>query len=144
VNLPVKELKQSQLKALLFGTGEEGARQIFPRSSTRAACKSFEGIVPNLKRRYDETDSFVTQWEMEQYMNYQACPDCNGSRLRKESLSIKVAGLNIADITKMSVKRSLEFFTDLSLSEKESTIAKRILKEIASASGSWCTWGSTT
>jgi excinuclease ABC subunit A len=130
VNLPVKELKPSQLKALLFGAGEEGARQIFPRSSTRAACKSFEGIVPNLKRRYDETDSFVTQWEMEQYMNYQACPDCNGSRLRKESLSIKVAGLNIADITKMSVKRSLEFFTDLALTEKESAIAKRILKEI--------------
>jgi excinuclease ABC subunit A len=129
VNVPVKELKPSQLKTLLFGTGEEGARQIFPRSSARA-CKSFEGIVPNLKRRYDETDSFVTQWEMEQYMNYQACPDCNGSRLRKESLSIKVAGLNIADITKMSVKRSLEFFTDLALTEKESAIAKRILKEI--------------
>ena len=130
VNSPVKELKPSQLKALLFGISEEGARAIFPRSSSRAACKSFEGIIPNLKRRYDETDSFVTQWEMEQYMNYQACPDCNGSRLRKESLAIRVAGLNIADITKMSVKRSLEFFTDLSLTEKESVIAKRILKEI--------------
>jgi excinuclease ABC subunit A len=130
MNSPVKELKPSQLKALLFGIGEEGARAIFPRSSSRAACKSFEGIVPNLKRRYDETDSFVTQWEMEQYMNYQACPDCGGSRLRKESLAIRVAGLNIADITKMSVKRSLQFFTDLSLTEKESVIAKRILKEI--------------
>ena len=130
VNNPVKELKPSQLKALLFGIGEEGARALFPRFSSRAACKSFEGIIPNLKRRYDETDSFVTQWEMEQYMNYQACPDCNGSRLRKESLAIRVAGLNIADITNMSVKRSLEFFTDLSLTEKEAVIAKRILKEI--------------
>jgi len=130
MNSPVKELKPSQLKALLFGIGEEGARLLFPRSSSRAACKSFEGIIPNLKRRYDETDSFATQWEMEQYMNYQACPDCGGSRLRKESLAIRVAGLNIADITKMSVKRSLEFFTDLTLTEKESIIAKRILKEI--------------
>ena len=130
MNSPVKELKPSQLKALLFGIGEEGSRAIFPRSSSRAACKSFEGIIPNLKRRYDETDSFVTQWEMEQYMNYQACPDCGGSRLRKESLAVRVAELNIADITKMSVKRSLEFFTDLSLTEKESIIAKRILKEI--------------
>jgi excinuclease ABC subunit A len=130
VNSPVKELKQSQLKALLFGTGGEGGRQIFPKHSSRTSCRSFEGIIPNLKRRYDETDSFVTQWEMEQYMNYQACPDCGGSRLRKESLAIRVAGLNIADITKMSVKRSLEFFTDLTLTEKESVIAKRILKEI--------------
>ena len=130
VNSPVKELKQSQLKALLFGTDGEGTRAIFPKYSSRAACKSFEGIIPNLKRRYDETDSFATQWEMEQYMNYQACPDCGGSRLRKESLAIRVAGLNIAEITKMSVKRSLEFFTDLSLTEKESVIAKRILKEI--------------
>jgi excinuclease ABC subunit A len=63
-------------------------------------------------------------------MNYQTCPDCGGSRLRKESLAVKVAGLSIYDITKMSVKRSLEFFTNLSLSEKESVIAKRILKEI--------------
>ncbi len=127
VNVPVKELKPSQLKALIFGTGEEGAPS---RSSSRAACASFEGIIPNLKRRYDETDSFATQWELEQYMNYQTCPDCGGSRLRKESLAIKVAGLSIYDITKMSVKRSLEFFSDLSLSEKESAIAKRILKEI--------------
>ncbi len=130
VNSPVKELKPLQLKALLFGIGEEGSRALFPRPASRTACKSFEGIIPNLKRRYDETDSFATQWEMEQYMNYQACPDCGGSRLRKESLAIKVAGLNIADITKMSVKRSLEFFTDLSLTEKETVIAKRILKEI--------------
>ena len=130
VNVPVKELKPSQLKALIFGTGEEGARALFPRATSRNVCRSFEGIIPNLKRRYDETDSFVTQWELEQYMNYQTCPDCGGSRLRKESLAIRVAGLSIYDITKMSVKRSLEFFTDLSLSEKESVIAKRILKEI--------------
>jgi len=130
VNSPVKALKPLQLKALLFGIGEEGANAVFPKRSSRSACRSFEGVIPNLKRRYDETDSFVTQWEMEQYMNYQTCPDCNGSRLRKESLAIRVAGLNIAEITKMSVKRSLEFFTDLSLTEKESVIAKRILKEI--------------
>src|SRR5512137_852717 len=130
VNVPVKELKPSQLKALIFGTGEEGMRALFPRATSRNACKSFEGVIPNLKRRYDETDSFATQWELEQYMNYQTCPDCGGSRLRKESLAIKVAGMNIYDITKMSVKRSLEFFTKLTLTDKEVAIAKRILKEI--------------
>jgi len=130
VNVPVKDLKPSQLKALIFGTGEEGMRALFPRATSRNACRSFEGVIPNLKRRYDETDSFATQWELEQYMNYQTCPDCIGSRLRKESLAIKVAGLSIYDITKMSVKRSLELFTGMTLSEKETTISKRILKEV--------------
>ena len=70
--------------------GDAGALR--PRATSRNACKSFEGVIPNLKRRYDETDSYAIQWEMEQYMNYQTCPDCGGSRLRKESLAIKVAG----------------------------------------------------
>ena len=128
VNAPVKELKAAQLRTLLFGTSDSESKPGL--RNPRNACRPFEGIIPNLKRRYEETDSFATQWELEQYMNYQTCPDCNGSRLRKESLAIKVAGLSINDITKMSVKRSLEFFTNLSLSEKESVIAKRILKEI--------------
>ncbi len=128
VNAPVKELKPAQLKMLLFGTGNDTGKQTI--RSARNTCRPFEGIIPNLKRRYDETDSFATQWEMEQYMNYQTCPDCGGSRLRKESVSVKVAGLSIYDITKMSVKRSLEFFSTLPLTEKESIIAKRILKEI--------------
>ncbi len=67
---------------------------------------------------------------MEQYMNYQPCPECKGSRLRKESLAIKVAGLNIHDITRMSIKQTLAFFEDLRLTEKETAIAQRILKEI--------------
>ena len=67
---------------------------------------------------------------MEQYMNYQTCPDCGGSRLRKESLAIKVAGLSIHDITRMSIKQALAFFEELTLTEKETAIAQRILKEI--------------
>ncbi len=128
VNAPVKQLRPAQMKMLLFGTGNSGEHA--GARSARSACRSFEGIIPVLKRRYDETDSFATQWELEQYMNYQTCPDCGGSRLRKESVSVKVAGLSIHDITKMSVKRSLEIFSTLRLTEKESVIAKRILKEI--------------
>jgi excinuclease ABC subunit A len=128
INAPVKELKPWQLEMLLHGN-KNGEGRPAPRSA-RSACRPFEGIIPGLKRRYDDTDSFATQWELEQYMNYQTCPDCGGSRLRKESLSVRIAGLNIHQITTMSVKRSLEFFETLPLSEKETVIAKRILKEI--------------
>jgi excinuclease ABC subunit A len=128
VNTPFKNLKPAQQKMLLYGYSGSEAKVMAPRKS--AACKPFEGIVEMLKRRYDETDSYAIQWEMEQYMNYQACPDCGGSRLRKESLAIKVAGLNIHDITRMSIKQALAFFNDLVLSDKETAIAQRILKEV--------------
>jgi excinuclease ABC subunit A len=127
VNTPFKDLKAYQQKVLLNGNGENAGKA----SSTYAAtCKPFEGILSVLKRRYDETDSFATQWELEQYMSYQTCPDCNGSRLRKESLAIKVADKNIHDVTKMSITQALAFFTNLTLTEKETAIAQRIFKEI--------------
>jgi excinuclease ABC subunit A len=128
VNTPFKDLKPAQQKMLLYGYSANEAKTVGTRKG--AACKPFEGIIENLKRRYDDTDSYAIQWEMEQYMNYQTCPDCGGSRLRKESLAIKVAGLNIHDITRMSIKQALVFFNDLALSDKETAIAQRILKEI--------------
>ena len=128
VNTPFKELKAAQQKMLLSGFSEAEAKSSGARKG--APCKPFEGIIENLKRRYDETDSYVIQWELEQYMNYQPCPGCGGSRLRKESLAIKVADLNIHEITRMSIKQALTFFKELSLTEKETAIAQRILKEI--------------
>ena len=129
VNTPFKELKPAQQKMLLFGSMENGAKSSTGRAKGDA-CKPFEGIVGILKQRYDETDSFATQWELEQYMSYQTCPDCGGSRLRKESLAIKVAGLTISEVTRMSIKQALVFFKELTLTEKETAIAQRILKEI--------------
>jgi excinuclease ABC subunit A len=130
VNTPFKDLKPAQQKMLLFGIGGEGVKSVSGRGKNAATCKPFEGIIDILKRRYDETDSFATQWELEQYMSYQTCPDCGGGRLRKESLAIKVAGKNIHDVTRMSIEQALAFFTSLTLTEKETAIAQRILKEI--------------
>ncbi len=130
VNAPFKDLKSAQQKMLLYGTGSNGSRPSASRAARGAACESFEGIIEILKKKYDETDSFATQWELEQYMSYQTCPDCSGSRLRPESLAIKIAGLNVHDITRMSIKQALAFFRDLTLSDKETAIAHRILKEI--------------
>ena len=129
VNTPFKELKQSQQKILLYGTGETGLK-VPGRAGKTNSCKPFEGVLALLKQRYEETDSFATQWELEQYMSYQTCPDCKGSRLRKESLAIKVADLSIHELTRMSIKQSLAFFTQLKLTNKETAIAQRILKEI--------------
>jgi len=130
VNTPFKELKPVQQKMLLSGIGENGPKSSPDRGGKSASCKPFEGILSVLKQRYDETDSFATQWELEQYMSYQTCPDCGGSRLRKESLAVKVAGLNIHEVTRMSIKQALAFFNELRLTEKETAIAQRILKEI--------------
>ena len=130
VNTPFKELKPVQQKMLLSGIGENGPKSSLDRGGKSASCKPFEGILSVLKQRYDETDSFATQWELEQYMSYQTCPDCGGSRLRKESLAVKVAGLNIHEVTRMSIKQALAFFNELRLTEKETAIAQRILKEI--------------
>ena len=129
VNTPYKDLKQAQQKMLLLGRGENETKAA-PVRAGKGACDSFEGVVPVLKKRYDETDSFATQWELEQYMSYQTCPDCGGSRLRKESLAIKVADMSIHEVTRMSIKQALVFFKDLALTEKELAIAQRILKEI--------------
>ncbi|HEX9114191.1 MAG TPA: excinuclease ABC subunit UvrA, partial [Nitrospirota bacterium] len=80
VNRPWKDLKPAQQKTLLFGTGENGAKSAPGRAGKGTSCEPFEGILSVLKRRYDETDSYATQWELEQYMSYQTCPDCKGSR----------------------------------------------------------------
>jgi excinuclease ABC subunit A len=130
VNTPFKDLKLAQQKMLLFGSRQNGAASAPGRGGKGALCKTFDGIIEILKRRYDETDSFATQWELEQYMSYQPCPDCKGSRLRPESLAVKVSNLNIHDITRMSIKQALAFFSELTLTEKETAIAQRILKEI--------------
>ena len=130
VNTPFKDLRPSQQKMLLFGGEGNGGRSTPGAGRRGASCESFEGVIQVLKHRYDETDSFATQWELEQYMSYQTCQDCGGSRLRKEALSVKVAGLSIHDVTRMSVDQARSFFADLSLTEKEAFIAKKILKEI--------------
>ncbi|MCK4577135.1 excinuclease ABC subunit UvrA, partial [candidate division WOR-3 bacterium] len=91
----------------------------------------YEGIIPNLMRRYKETESDWIRYEIEKYMSVLSCPVCEGARLKKESLSIIVHGKNINDIVQMSVKESLKFFEkDLVLTEREKLIVYQVIKEI--------------
>jgi excinuclease ABC subunit A len=90
----------------------------------------FEGVVKLLERRYKETLSEDTRFEVERFMTERDCPDCKGSRLRPETLSVKIAGRSIADVVRFSIKSARQFFETLSLSDRDMLIARRVLKEI--------------
>ncbi|GFO58962.1 UvrABC system protein A [Geomonas silvestris] len=92
--------------------------------------KAFEGVLNNLERRYRESESEQVREELEKYMNVMPCPTCQGARLKKEALFVRVGGQNVQQVTSLSIKDALTFFNTLSLSEKEEDIARRILKEI--------------
>ncbi|MGH7315901.1 MAG: excinuclease ABC subunit UvrA [Candidatus Rokuibacteriota bacterium] len=90
----------------------------------------FEGVLKLLDRRYKETVSEDTRGDVERFMTERACPTCGGSRLRAETLSVKIAGRSIADVVRFPIKAARQFFDTLTLSEREMTIARRVLKEI--------------
>ena len=92
--------------------------------------KAFEGVLNNLERRHRESESEQVREELEKYMNVMPCPTCQGARLKKEALFVRVGGQNIQQVTALSIKDSLTFFNTVALSEKEEDIARRILKEI--------------
>jgi excinuclease ABC subunit A len=96
----------------------------------RSYTTSFEGILPNLERRYRETDSEYSREKIEEYMSVRPCPECHGARLRPESLAVKVGGLGIHELTRMSAKRAIEWFERLELSTTERAIARLVLREI--------------
>lgn len=125
---PVGELPKSALEILLYGTGEETIG--VPGPGGRIYKTKFEGIIPNLERRYRESDSDFVKGEIERYMTAQICPQCGGKRLKPEVLAITIADKSIADIVEMSVEQALKYYKELKLSEQEQKIAAQILKEI--------------
>jgi len=128
---PFKQLSKGIRDMLLYGSGEEQVEFFYYRHNKRYEfIREFEGIIPSMERRYREADSPRTREDIEQYMNVQPCQSCGGSRLKKESLSVQIGGLNIIQATTLSVRRAVEFFRDIKLKEQERAIASRILKEI--------------
>jgi excinuclease ABC subunit A len=131
VNMPFKELPAKIRHVLLHGSGDEPIRFHSDNGGKRTFVeKPFEGIIPNLDRRYHETDSYDVRSEMERYLNMSECPACHGARLRKESLSVTVAGKNIYDLCRLSIADSMEFLKTLPLTRQEAAISERVLKEI--------------
>jgi len=132
-NTPFEKYPEEVKKMLLYGSGDKEMKFQYEHSEGRGKgeyLSKFEGIIPQLGRRYRQTESEGVRNWIEQFMAVRPCPKCLGARLKKEALSVKIAGLSIRDLTNLSVKRTSEFFNNLSLTKKEQVIAKQIIKEI--------------
>ena len=127
---PIKDLPKWKLDAILYGVDERIPMDYNSRSFRGQFMTKYEGIVNNLMRRYRETTSDGVKYEIERYMVSVPCKTCGGKRLKKEALAVTVGGLNIAELSDMSVKKIDEFFGTLVLDKQKTLIAERIIKEI--------------
>ncbi|KAA0563133.1 MULTISPECIES: excinuclease ABC subunit UvrA [Bacillaceae] len=132
MDMPVKEIPKQQMDKVLYGSGKD---EIYFRyendfGQVRENYLRFEGVIPNVERRYRETSSDYIREQMEKYMAQQDCPTCKGHRLKEESLAVKVDSLHIGEVTAFSIEEAEQFFHKLELSEKDMKIANLILREI--------------
>ncbi len=138
MNAPIKKLTDEQRELILHGTGDEEyeVKMDSDRFSGEVSVK-FEGVIPNLERRYKETESDFSRKQIEKFMDRETCPDCGGSRLRKEILGVTIDTKNIIDATEMSVAQARKFFVALpkKLSKRNQEIARLILAEIENRLG---------
>jgi excinuclease ABC subunit A len=119
--------------AILFGTGKRQIDFVYDDGlRSYKTTKTFEGVIPNLERRWKETDSSWSREEIERYMSATPCSSCNGFRLKPEALAVMIGGKNISEVTQFSIRNAAAWFTDIeeTFSDKQNEIAYRILKEI--------------
>ena len=131
LDTPISKMSDEAVNAILYGTGEK--QLAFTRVTSIGQSKfmgKFEGVINNLERRYNETQSSWSRQDIESLMTEVPCDFCHGDRLKPEILSVTVGGLNIAEFCKLSVTEALEFLDNLALTEHEHFIADRILKEV--------------
>ena len=142
IDVPVKKMKREDLEKILYGT--DGERIKYSHSSTYSSGTfygKFEGVIPNLLRKYEETSSEASKRQIESVMATHKCEKCHGRRLNPISLAVTVGGLSIDELTSLSIKKELEFFENLELTEREAIIAELILKEIKSRLSFLCSVG---
>ena len=131
IDTPVKDLPPEIYHVLLYGSGDEKIRMEYSTKTFNTSYDArWEGIIPNLKRRYRETTSDWTKHEIERYMVELPCDKCHGKRLKEEALAVTVGGKNISELTEMPVEDLYEFVCGITLSEIQSMIARPIVKEI--------------
>ncbi|HXU42164.1 MAG TPA: excinuclease ABC subunit UvrA [Burkholderiales bacterium] len=133
VEAPWEVLDERIQNLVLYGSGKETIAFHYPGEKGRTAVKShpFEGVVPNLERRYKETDSLVVKEELAKLVNQRACPVCDGTRLRREARHVKVAEKTIYEISGLPLRLCKEFFSTLRLEGAKGQVAERIVREIA-------------
>ena len=135
---PYKALTDKERKYLLYGTGKTAIPMEIVYSGgkkSRSSVEPFEGVIPNFERRLHETESEYVRYYISKLMRPLPCPECHGTRLKKEYCNVFVNGKSLPEINDFSIKESYDFFDNLKLSEQETSIAARILKEIKNRLG---------
>ena len=132
VETPFKKLSKKHQNFILRGSGKDviDFHYVNDRGDTITRSYPFEGILPNMERRYRETESNHVREELAKYLSSQSCPDCSGTRLRKDARYVLIKGLNLPSITGMTVAESADYFKKLKLSGTRAQIAEKILKEL--------------
>ncbi len=133
IDTPIENLKDEHIDIIFYGSNEEKIKTIYEYKYSEGKWETktaFEGVINNLKRLYSQTDSEKRRQDIRKYMREDFCTECNGKRLKKEVLAVKVNNRSIIDITDMSVNQCLNFFNNIKLTDTEALIAKLILKEI--------------
>ena len=133
LDTPYKDLSKETRKILMYGTNGKKIKMHRKNAYGEGTyLTDFEGIINNIERRYNETTSEWSRSEIEQLMTVEDCPECNGARLKKESLCVTVGDINIYDFCRKSIKDGLEFIDSIQFSERDLMIAEPIIKEIKS------------
>lgn len=132
VEVPYNKLSKKHQDLILFGSGKTEIEFTFINEKGKAYInrKPFEGILPNMERRYRETESQMVREELAKYLNSQPCPDCNGTRLRRDARHVLINRKNLPAITAMTIGVAANYFDTLNLKGKKAQIAEKILKEI--------------
>lgn len=131
LDTPIKDLPKEVLDVFLYGTNGEKLRiDVIDSFGGGYRNSSFEGIVNNIKRRYTSTESDYSKEELRKHMKEVVCPTCKGKRLKKEILSVTVGNINIDELCHKTISETIEFFENLKMSEKNTIIAERLIKEI--------------
>jgi len=137
IETPFDEMSKTQQKTVLYGSGKERIEFFYANSRGMQIKKlhRFEGVLPNLERRYRETESSAVREELSKFLNSQDCPDCGGTRLNRAARHVFVAGQSLPEITSLSVGHAREFFRNMKLDGWRATVADKIVKEISARVG---------
>ena len=133
---PFADLPAAFQRVLLQGSGDEPITYVFERGSTRVRYRRpFEGVIPNLERRYRETDSEAVREGIKRFMTFKPCPECGGAKLNPVSRAVTLQGVNIAELSAMTIAQARRFCTGITLDGQRLRIAHRLLAEIADRLG---------
>lgn len=132
IDLPFESLDKAHQDALLYGSGDEDIEFEYEndRGLKVTRVHAFEGVIPNMERRYRDTESRFVREELSKYISSQDCPDCGGSRLNEGSRNVFIHDHNLPDISALSIERACDFFSKLTMPGKKGEIAEKILKEV--------------